>query len=145
MACPYSALNVPVISCSSPTMLGLTEMASPPNTALVTEAPSTRYISSPERPPRICNSPPNSVTPGNVLTTSLTSVTAIPAIISPETICLLDVSVFSIGGFSAVTETPAISKASAVKAASTGVVTSILTCTPLAVYAAYPIIENSTS
>ena len=111
-------------------MLGLTGMACPPITALVTEAPSTRYITSPERPPRICNSPRNSVTPGNVFTTSLTSVTAIAAIISPETICLLDVSVFSIAGRSAVTETPANSTASVVKAASTGVVTSIFTFTP---------------
>ena len=101
-------------------------------TALVTEAPSTRYISSPERPPRKCRSPPNSTTPGKVFTTSLTSVTAIPAIISPETICLLEVSVFSMAGCSAVTETPVICTASVVSAASTGVVTSIFTLTPSA-------------
>ena len=133
MACPYSALKVPVINWSSPTMLGFTGIASPPITALVTDAPSTRYISSPDRPPRICRSPPNSVTPGNVFITSFTSVIAILAMRSPDTICFVDVNVFSIAGFSAVTETPAICTASVARAAFTGVVTSILTLTPSAV------------
>ena len=102
-------------------------------TALVTDAPSTRYISSPDLPPRICKSPPNSVTPGSVLTTSFTSVTAIPLIISPETICFVDVSVFSMAGCSAVTTIPDMVTASVLMAAFTGVVTSIFTLTPSAV------------
>ena len=113
-------------------MFGLTGMASPPIIGFTTDAPSTRYISSPERPPRRCNSPSFSVTPGSVLTTSFNVVTPRLVAKSPEMICLLDVSVFSIAGRSAVTEIPDICSASVTSAALTGVVTSILTRTPAA-------------